>query len=77
MDKIYKILEEVRPEFDFRKSDNFIEDGYLDSFDIVTLISEIEEKYNVSIKGLDIVPENFETIESIAKLICKNGGDVN
>lgn len=77
MDKIYEILEELRPEFDFQESDNFIEDGYLDSFDIITLVSEIEEKYNVSIKGLDIVPENFETVETIIKLIQKSGGVVN
>lgn len=77
MDKILEILEELRPEFDFQESDNFIEDGYLDSFDIITLVSEIEEKYNVSIKGLDIVPENFETVETIIKLIQKSGGVVN
>lgn len=77
MDKILEILEELRPEFDFQESDNFIEDGYLDSFDIITLVSEIEEKYNVSIKGLDIVPENFETVETIIKLIRKSGGVVN
>lgn len=76
MEEIVKILEEMRPEFDFRGSDNFIEDGYLDSFDLVTLISEIEEKYGISIDGLDIVPENFETVEAIVKLINKSGGNI-
>lgn len=76
MEQIYMILEDLRPEFDFRGSDNFIDDGYLDSFDIVTLISEIEEKYNISIDGLDIVPENFETAVSIVALIKKSGGEI-
>ncbi|MCM1157866.1 MAG: acyl carrier protein [Bacteroidales bacterium] len=76
MEEIVKILEEMRPEFDFRGSDNFIEDGYLDSFDLVTLISEIEEKYGISIDGLDIIPENFETVEAIVKLINKSGGNI-
>lgn len=74
MEQIYMILEDLRPEFDFRGSNNFIDDGYLDSFDIVTLISEVEEKYSISIDGLDIVPENFETATSIMALIQKSGG---
>lgn len=71
MEQIYSILEEVRPEFDFRESENFIEDGYLDSFDIVSLISIIEEKYNISIDGLDIIPENFCSVDAIMGLIEK------
>lgn len=76
MEEILTILEELRPEFDFRDSENFIDDGYLDSFDIVTLISEIEEKYSISIDGLDIVPENFETAEAILELVKKSGGKI-
>lgn len=76
MEKIFTILENLRPEFDFRESENFIDDGYLDSFDIITLISDIEEAYDISIDGLDIVPENFETAKSIAELIKKNGGAI-
>ncbi len=76
MEQIYAILEELRPEFDFRKSDNYIDDGYLDSFDIVTLISEIEEKYAISIDGLDIVPENFENVQCIFELIKRSGGAI-
>lgn len=76
MEQIYAILEDLRPEFDFRKSSNYIDDGYLDSFDIVTLISEIEEKFAISIDGLDIIPENFESATSILTLVNKNGGNV-
>ena len=42
MEKIYEILQDLRPEFDFHSSENFIEDGYLDSFDLVSLVSELE-----------------------------------
>lgn len=76
MERIFKLLNEIRPEFDFRESENFIEDGYLDSFDIVTLINMIEEHYEIKIDGLDIIPENFYNVESIVKLINKNGGCV-
>lgn len=76
MDEIYEILEELRPEFDFRKSENFVDDGFLDSFDIVSIISMVEEKYGINIDGLDILPENFETADAIAALIKKSGGNI-
>ena len=46
----------------------------LDSFDIITIISMIEEKYSVSIDALDIVPENFSSAEGIYSLVQKAGG---
>jgi len=46
--------------------------GMLDSFDVLTLVNELEEKFGISIDGLDIVPENFCTIESIVGIINKN-----
>ena len=72
-EKIYSILSQLRSEFNFRESNNFVEDGYLDSFDIVTLVSEIENKFNVMIDGLDIIPENFESVDAICALIDKAG----
>ena len=68
-EKILAILGEIRPEFDFEESDNFVEDGYLDSFDIVTLVSELETAFDVIIDGLDILPENFETVQDICNLV--------
>ena len=76
MKDILDMLAELRPEFDFADSDNYIEDGLLDSFDIVSLTSMLEEKYNITIDGLDILPENFATAEAIAGLVKKSGGAV-
>lgn len=76
MEKILNILEEIRPEVDFKKSDDFIADGFLDSFDIVTLVSALEENYSILIDALDILPENFSNIESIYNLLKKNGADL-
>lgn len=76
MEAIYKILEELRPEFDFRTSKDFIEDGFLDSFDVVTLVSELDKKYGISIDALDILPENFNTVENICGVVEKNGGEL-
>lgn len=72
-EKILAILKEIRPEFDFEESDNFVEDGYLDSFDIVTLVSELETAFDIVIDGLDVLPENFETVQDICNMINKSG----
>ena len=74
-EKVLEILKEIRPEFDFETSTNFVEDGYLDSFDVVTVVSEIGDKFHVLINGLEVLPENFESIEAICNLIRKNGGN--
>lgn len=69
---VLAILADIRPEFDFTEEVDFIEQGMLDSFDIVTLVSEIEEKCGVAIGGADILPENFATVDAIVELINKS-----
>jgi len=71
--KILSILSRIRPEFDFQKSTSFFDDGMLDSFDIVNLVTELDETYSISIDGIDIVPENFANLDTIKKLLVKNG----
>ena len=72
-EKIIKILSELRPEFDFTEDVDFIEEGMLDSFDVVTLVSDLDTTFGISIDGVDIVPENFSSIDSIINLLKKNG----
>lgn len=67
--QIKNILENIRPEFKFEDGVNFIESGMLDSFDVVTLVTELEEAFSISIDGADILPENFCSIESIVALV--------
>ena len=72
--QILKILTELRPEFDFTQDGvDFIEEGMLDSFDLVTLVSELDRTFGISIDGVDILPENFSSVDAIAKLLMKNG----
>jgi len=70
-DKIKNILEDIRPEFDFSDSGNFLEDGMLDSFDLITLVSSLDESFGISIDGIEITPENFVNIDSIERLVKK------
>lgn len=73
-EKIIKILTELRPEFDFTQEGvDFIEEGMLDSFDLVTLVSELDSTFGISIDGVDILPENFSSVDAMAALLVKNG----
>ncbi len=73
MKSIAEILKEIRPEFDFTASQDFISDGMLDSFDIVTLVSSLDKNFGVSIPGTEILPENFMNIQTIEALLRKSG----
>ena len=72
-EKVLEILANLRPEFDFTEDVNFIEQGMLDSFDIVSLVSDLDSTFGISIDGVDIVPENFSSVDSIINLLKKNG----
>ncbi len=76
MEKIREILVDIRPEYDFKDDVDFIEDGMLDSFDVLTLVTALEEEFDIQIDGEDIVPENFNSIENIKKLLQKSGTDI-
>jgi len=71
-EKIIEILTDLRPEFDFNEEGvDFVEDGMLDSFDMVSLVDELEEQFNIKIDGVDVVAANFSTLASIEKLLQK------
>lgn len=68
MDRIVEILQSVRPGIDVN-SNTLVDDELLDSFDIVTLVSELIDTFNVDISVEDIIPDNFNSVEAINKLI--------
>lgn len=71
-DKIIEILTEIRPEFDFNtENTGFITKGMLDSFDIISIVSDLEENFDTLIDGAKILPENFDSIDTILNLIDK------
>lgn len=70
---ILRMLKELKPEQNFYDSENYIEDGMLDSFDVIELISMLEEEFDIVIDGMDIVPEFFSNVEQIEKLVKKRG----
>ena len=72
---IKEVLENIRPVVDFADSDNFLEDGLLDSFDLITLVSSLDQTFGISIEGTEMTPENFQNIDTIEKLVQKYAKD--
>lgn len=71
MDELMSILEDVRPDVDFTKEKALIDDQILDSFDIISIVGDINETFDVEINVNDLLPENFNSAEAIYDLIQK------
>ncbi|MBD5464988.1 MAG: acyl carrier protein [Lachnospiraceae bacterium] len=71
MEKLMKILKELRPEIDFEKETNLIDGGILDSFDMVSLIGELNESFGIEISFDDMEPENFNSAGQIYQMILR------
>jgi acyl carrier protein len=72
MKSVLEILSSIRPEADFAGSKDFFEEGLLDSFDLITLVSALEEDFSIRIDGLAIVPENFSSVAAIEGLVAES-----
>ena len=71
MEHLLEILKGIRPDVDFANETALIDDGLLDSFDVVAIISEIDDKFDVQIRINELDPENFNSAEAIWNLIQK------
>ncbi|CDC12171.1 MAG: acyl carrier protein [Clostridium sp.] len=68
-EKLMAILEELRPDVDFENEKQLITDGILESFDIVALVGEISDAFDVELHVEDLVPENFNSVDNMIELI--------
>ena len=73
MDRLLDILKELHPETNFETETRLVDGGVLASFDIVMLITRIEEEFDVVIPAKDIVPENFNSAKALFALITRIG----
>ena len=71
MERLYEILEEIQPEYDYRKETALIDDHLLDSLTVLALISELEDEYDITIPAVEIVPENFNSAQAMWELITR------
>lgn len=71
MDELMNLIKAAVQNADFENSRNYVDDGLIDSLDIVEIIALIEEKYQIELNPEDIDPDNFETIEKMWDMISK------
>ena len=69
MNEILDILEGLDLDVDFETCDTLIDDGILASLDIVSIIAELSEEFDITIPARDIVPENFNSAEAMYAMV--------
>ena len=69
MEELMEILEELRPDVDFENETGLIDNGILDSFDIVSLVTALNDAYDIEIKPNNLVTENFNSRDAILALV--------
>ena len=69
MEKLLEILDELHPDVDFETEEHLIDSKILDSFDIVTIVAEIDAEYDVAIPAEELIPENFNSAKALYALV--------
>ena len=70
-EQLLKLLKEIRPDVDFENEKKLIDNGVLDSFDIISTVQEMNDAFGVEIDVEDLEPANFNTVEAMMELIEK------
>ncbi len=71
MEELIDILSELKPGIDFLTEENLVEDGLIDSFDIISIIGKLSDEYDIQFPIMQVTPENFESAKTIYALVCK------
>ena len=69
MDELLELLEDIKPTVDFRTCTGLSDDGYLDSFDILSIVSELNDAFGIEISPVDIIPENFNSAQALWNMV--------
>ena len=69
MEKILNILADIRPDIEFENETNLVDGGLLDSFDIVSIISELNDAFDIHIRVNHLTPENFNSVKAMMALV--------
>ena len=71
MNELMEVLENLRPDVDFESETALVTGGVLDSFDIVGLVAELNDTFDIEIGPSDLLPENFNSAAAIWALVEK------
>lgn len=69
MEALLEILQELHSDVDFETEDKLVDDKILDSFDLVTLVTELGETFDIEITAKDFVPENFNSAQAMWEMV--------
>ncbi len=69
MDEIVAILKELHPDVDYETNTSLVDDRIIDSFDIISIVAEIDDRLDVQIPAEEIIPENFNSAAALAALV--------
>jgi len=69
--KLLEVLADAKPGFEFEGKTDLVDGGYLDSFDIITLVSELNDKFDIDIPVEEIITENFNSVDAVLALVGK------
>lgn len=70
-ERLLEILEDIQPEVDFETCTTLIDDHYLDSLSIISLVAELEEEFDITIPTVEIIPDNFNSAEKMWEMITR------
>lgn len=68
-EQVLKILKGIRQDVDFEKATALIDDNILDSFDIISIVSDLNNEFDIEITADELEPENFNTLDAIVALV--------
>lgn len=71
-DKLMKILKDINPDLEYEKETALVDDGLFDSLEVMTIVTAVDERFHIDIDPDDVTAENFNSVESILKIIEKN-----
>lgn len=69
MERIIELLEEIKEDIDYANETSLIDDELLDSFDILQLISALDDEFDISIPAAMIIPQNFNSVEALWEMV--------
>ncbi|MBQ6524836.1 MAG: acyl carrier protein [Atopobiaceae bacterium] len=68
-DQIIEILEDINPDADYETCTTLIDDRYLDSLSMVSLVAELEDTFDITIPAVEVTANNFNSVDAITKLV--------
>lgn len=71
MDTLIEILEDIQPDVDYENCETLIDDGILNSFAILSIVSELQDEFDVEITPAEIIPDNFNSAKALWNMVCR------